>query len=63
MGFVQVLRDDYTMISKDEIGEVTETMQHNAVTNIAYSSGNYIITDNGNNYTYAASGHIINILV
>ena len=32
MGFVQVLRDDYTMISKDEIGEVTETMQHNAAT-------------------------------
>ena len=32
MGFVQVLRDDYTMISRDEVGEVTETMHHNANT-------------------------------
>ena len=40
-----------------------DIVQHNAVTNIAYSSGNYVITDNGNNYTYAAEGHIINILV
>lgn len=40
-----------------------DVVQHNAVTNIAYSSGNYIITDNGNTYTYAAAGHMINILV
>lgn len=39
-----------------------DVVQHNAVTNIAYSSGNYVITDNGNTYTYAAAGHIINIL-
>jgi signal transduction histidine kinase len=30
MGFVQVLRDDYTMISKDDVAKVTETMQANA---------------------------------
>ena len=30
MGFVQVLRDDYTMISREEVSQVTEAMQHNA---------------------------------
>lgn len=47
------------VISKSTFGVI----QHNNVTNIAYTSGNYVITDNGNTYTYAAAGHIVNILV
>lgn len=40
-----------------------DVKQYNNVTNIAYTSGNYVITDGGNTYTYAAAGHIVNILV
>ena len=32
MGFVQVLRDDYTMIPKEEMVEIVHTLQHNATT-------------------------------
>jgi signal transduction histidine kinase len=32
MGFVQVLRDDYTIIPKEEMVEIVHTLQHNAST-------------------------------
>ena len=38
-------------------------IQYDTVSNIAYSSGTYTITNNGTNYTYAASDYIVNILV
>ena len=38
-------------------------IQHDAVSNIAYASGTYTITNNGTNYTYAAGDYIVNIMV
>lgn len=40
-----------------------DVIQYNAVSNIAYSSGNYVITNNGTSYTYAGANYIINIMV
>lgn len=37
--------------------------QYNLVSNIAYSSGNYVITNNGVAHTYSAADYIINIMV
>lgn len=45
------------IISKTTFNQI----QHANVTNIAYSSGNYVITA-GSTYTYAASDYIITIL-
>lgn len=38
------------------------TIELNNVTNIAFSSGNYVITAGGTNYTYSATTYLVNIL-
>lgn len=40
-----------------------DVTQYNAVSSITYSSGNYVIINNGVSHTYSESAVIINILV
>ena len=37
-------------------------VQHNNVSNIAYSSGSVVITSGGTNYTYSLENYAISIL-
>ena len=40
-----------------------DVTQYNAVSSITYSSGNYVIINNGVSHTFSAANYIINILV